>query len=45
MLEKAGIPLALENSVTPAVELARLPQEPWLGATLDTVNSLAIGEG
>lgn len=44
-LEKARIPLALENSVTPAAELARLLSGPWLGATLDTVNSLAIGEG
>lgn len=44
-LEKARVPLALENSVTPAADLARLLQGPWLGATLDTVNSLAIGEG
>lgn len=44
-LEKARIPLALENSVTPAAELARLLQGPWLGATLDTANSLAICEG
>lgn len=44
-MAKAGIPLALENSVTPAAELARLLQGPWLGATLDTANSLAICEG
>lgn len=45
LLEAARIPLALENSVTPAAELARILQGPWLGATLDTVNSLAICEG
>jgi len=44
-LEKARIPLALENSVTPAVELERLLRGPRLGATLDTANSLAICEG
>jgi sugar phosphate isomerase/epimerase len=44
-LEKARIPLALENSVTPAADLAALLNRPWLGATLDTVNSLAICEG
>ncbi len=45
LLERARIPLALENSVTPAAEMARLLKGPWLGATLDTVNSLAICEG
>lgn len=44
-LEKAQIPLALENSVTPAADMAALLQGPWLGVTLDTVNSLAISEG
>lgn len=45
LLARAGIPLALENSVTPAAELASLLQGEWLGATLDTANSLAICEG
>lgn len=45
LLQKAGIPLALENSVTPAADLARVLQGPWLGVTLDTANSLAICEG
>lgn len=45
LLAAAGIPLALENSVTPAAELASLLQGEWLGVTLDTANSLAICEG
>jgi len=44
-LEKSGIPLAVENSVTPAAGLASVLNEPWLGVTLDTANSLAICEG
>lgn len=44
-LEKAEIPLALENSVTPAAGLESVLNGPWLGATLDTANSLAICEG
>jgi sugar phosphate isomerase/epimerase len=45
LLANAGIPLALENSVTPAADLASLLQAEWLGVTLDTANSLAICEG
>jgi len=47
-LERAGVRLAVENALTPARMLARVLDEfhsPWLGVTLDTVNSLAIPEG
>ncbi|MGD0129055.1 MAG: TIM barrel protein [Terriglobia bacterium] len=47
-LEKAEIRLALENGRIPAQELSEVLdslQSPWLGITLDTVNSLAIPEG
>jgi sugar phosphate isomerase/epimerase len=47
-LEKAQIRLALENGRIPAQELSEVLdslQSPWLGITLDTVNSLAVPEG
>ena len=47
-LAKARIRLAMENGRIPAQQLADLLdslQSPWLGITLDTVNSLAIPEG
>ena len=47
-LERARIRLALENGRIPARELSEVLdslQSPWLGITLDTVNSLAIPEG
>jgi sugar phosphate isomerase/epimerase len=47
-LAASAVRLALENhSLTPAAELARAIDEvasPWIGVTLDTVNSLAIPE-
>lgn len=47
-LRRAGVRLALENhSLTPAPQLARALDavgSPWVGVTLDTVNSLAIPE-
>ncbi len=47
-LADAGIRLAMENAVIPAAVLAGVLGDlgsPWLGITLDTVNSLAIPEG
>jgi 3-oxoisoapionate decarboxylase len=47
-LAAAGVCLAIENATIPAALLARVLDElasPWLGITLDTVNSLAIPEG
>lgn len=47
-LEQAGVRLALENGMIPSAPLARLLDSlatPWVGITLDTVNSLAIPEG
>lgn len=43
-----GVRLALENARTPARQLAAAFDtigSPWLGVTLDTVNSLAVPEG
>jgi sugar phosphate isomerase/epimerase len=48
VLEESGVRLAVENARTPARELAAALDaidSPWLGVTLDTVNSLAIPEG
>jgi sugar phosphate isomerase/epimerase len=47
-LEDAGVRLALENGKIPAAVLRRVLESigsPWLGITLDTVNSLAVPEG
>jgi len=47
-LERAKIQLTLENGKIPAKSLADLLDRldsPWIGITLDTVNSLAIPEG
>jgi 3-oxoisoapionate decarboxylase len=47
-LQRNEVRLAIENSHIPAVKLAEMLQaadSPWLGSTLDTVNSLAIPEG
>jgi sugar phosphate isomerase/epimerase len=44
----AGVRLGMENSLMPAAAMAGALQavgSPWLGVTLDTVNSLAIPEG
>lgn len=48
VVEEAGVRLALENARTPARAMAAALDaigSPWLGVTLDTVNSLAIPEG
>jgi len=48
VMEAAGVRLALENARIPASELAATLDRigsPWVGITLDTVNSLAIPEG
>lgn len=48
VLADSGVRLAVENALTPARELAAALDaigSPWLGVTLDTVNSLAIPEG
>jgi sugar phosphate isomerase/epimerase len=48
VLEVHGVRLGLENSVTPAADLKRMLESiasPHVGITLDTANSLAIGEG
>lgn len=48
VMEGAGVRLALENARIPASELAATLDRigsPWVGITLDTVNSLAIPEG
>jgi len=45
---RAGVRLAMENSLMPAAEMSAALESagsPWLGVTLDTVNSLAIAEG
>jgi len=47
-LAAAGVKLAMENGRIPAQDLDQLLKTlacPWLGITLDTVNSLAIPEG
>lgn len=47
-LAAARVKLAMENGRIPAEQLSRVLdslQSPWLGITLDTVNSLAIPEG
>jgi sugar phosphate isomerase/epimerase len=47
-LNAAGIKLAIENGGIPAEDLKRLldsVSSPWVGVTLDTVNSLAVCEG
>lgn len=47
-LAAAQVCLAIENATIPAATLARVLDRlasPWLGVTLDTVNSLAIPEG
>jgi sugar phosphate isomerase/epimerase len=47
-LADAGVRLAMENANIPAADMARVLGDlgsPWLGITLDTVNSLAIPEG
>jgi len=47
-LEETGLRLALENSVVPAAQVRAMLDNighPALGVTLDTANSLAIGEG
>ena len=47
-LAAARVCLAIENSTIPAAVMARAIDaagSPWLGITLDTVNSLAIPEG
>jgi sugar phosphate isomerase/epimerase len=47
-LEDSGVRLAVENARTPAADLSAVIDaigSPWLGVTLDTVNSLAIPEG
>jgi sugar phosphate isomerase/epimerase len=43
-----GVTLAIENALVPARQLRSLIEtlaSPWVGITLDTVNSLAISEG
>ena len=48
LLEESGVRLAVENARMPAREMAAALDaiaSPWLGVTLDTVNSLAIPEG
>ncbi len=48
LIASAGVRLALENARIPASELAAVLNgigSPWIGITLDTVNSLAIPEG
>jgi sugar phosphate isomerase/epimerase len=47
-LAQAGVRLGIENYRTPAKTLAaivRCIDSPWIGVTLDTVNSLAVPEG
>ena len=47
-LAKARVCLAIENAAIPSARVARVLDDlgsPWLGITLDTVNSLAIPEG
>jgi sugar phosphate isomerase/epimerase len=47
-LERAGVRLAIENARVPARVLRAAVESlgtPWVGVTLDTVNSLAIPEG
>jgi sugar phosphate isomerase/epimerase len=47
-LESAGVRLAIENARIPSAEMRRVLDSlhsPWVGITLDTVNSLAIPEG
>lgn len=47
-LEGEGVVLAIENALVPAKSLRSILESigsPWLGITLDTVNSLAISEG
>jgi len=47
-LERNAVRLAIENSQIPARQIAEMLQatdSPWLGVTLDTVNSLAVPEG
>jgi len=47
-LERAQVRLAMENSRIPSVRVAGMLQRlnsPWVGVTLDTVNSVAIPEG
>lgn len=47
-LESAGVKLAMENGRILSAELRRMLDSldsPWVGITLDTVNSLAIPEG
>jgi sugar phosphate isomerase/epimerase len=47
-LERAQVRLAMDNSRIPSVCIAGMLQRlnsPWVGVTLDTVNSLAIPEG
>lgn len=47
-LESEGVVLAIENALVPARSLRAILESigsPWLGITLDTVNSLAISEG
>jgi sugar phosphate isomerase/epimerase len=46
-LEAAQVKLAMENGKIPAVDLRQVVEtarSPWVGITLDTVNSLAIPE-
>jgi sugar phosphate isomerase/epimerase len=48
LLEASNVRLAVENARTPARDLAASLDaiaSPWLGVTLDTVNSLAVPEG
>lgn len=48
VLAGEGVTLAIENALVPARELRALIEtlaSPWVGITLDTVNSLAISEG
>ncbi|MCW5966076.1 MAG: sugar phosphate isomerase/epimerase [Bryobacterales bacterium] len=48
LLETAGVQLAVENARMPAHVMAEALDSigsPWLGVTLDTVNSLSIPEG
>jgi sugar phosphate isomerase/epimerase len=47
-LESAGVKLAIENARIPSAEMRRVLDSlhgPWVGITLDTVNSLAVPEG
>ena len=48
LLEASGVRLAIENARIPAAAMAEALNaigSPWLGVTLDTVNSLSIPEG